>query len=513
MGVIFLRLAETLPDPIAPLLFSIVLQDIVEAIEVPGLEVNAWFLDDGVQVGTAEQVVRIMEIMEIMKREGPSRGLILNTLDNTPNKPSCKTTVWRKDFCERGEGEEEEMAMNFMDSGARTVTEEGTILLGAPLGSVEYVREASKSRIKKMEDIAEKLVFMEDAQSEYVLLRSCLSTPKMMFALRTVDPQLCEDLWEEVDDITRQSLQRILGVMPTDIQWQQSQLPVSMGGLGLRSARMHSFVAYALLYAGAESIHNDLRNKEWGCPLSPLSRSYIQRLQSLVGRENVENPITMEELGNTAQKTWSSEVDLRNQAAFQTRIREQGSSRDIIRTTSRSATRSSSHRSSSGWGSPSTGRRANAHHLRDILSALATAAHLNPRQEEQNLIPGSGRRPADIMVPQWLGGKDVAYDVTVINNFRQDLANKQLGDTRHALEKAKKTKNSLLGRLQEGGHHFHTSTGRGDRCVGGQGRKGGGQDRQGPGQTARTGGSPSQEPHVQEAVSCFEQGKHSHLAI
>ena len=47
------------------------------------------------------------------------------------------------------------------------------------------------------------------------------------------------------------------------------------------------------------------------------------------------------------------------------------------------------------------------------------------------------------MIPQWLGGKDVAYDVTVINNFRQDLAGRQLEDPRHALEKARKTKNDL----------------------------------------------------------------------
>ena len=252
-------------DPIAPLLFSLVLQDIVEQIEeeVPGLEVNAWFLDDGVQVGTAEQLA---QVMDIMKREGPSRGLVLNTLDNTLIQSKCKTTVWRRDFSER----KEELDIDCLDCGARMVTEEGIILLGAPVGSEEFVRSSSVTRIEKMEEIAEKLVFLEDAQSEYVLLRSCLSTQKMMFALRTVDPQMCEDLWARVDDVTRQALQRLLGAMPSDMQWKQSQLPAVHGGPGAQER------SAALLRGLCRILHR--------------SRAYPQRVEEQGARQPTQPP-------------------------------------------------------------------------------------------------------------------------------------------------------------------------------------------------------------------------------
>ena len=58
------------------------------------------------------------------------------------------------------------------------------------------------------------------------------------------------------------------------------------------------------------------------------------------------------------------------------------------------------------------------HHLRNILHATAAAAHLNPSKEEQGIIPNCGDRPADVYIPGWKAGRDVAYDVTVINNLR-----------------------------------------------------------------------------------------------
>ena len=232
-----------------------------------------------------------------------------------------------------------------------------------------------------------------------------------------------------------------------------------------------------------------MRSKEQGSPLNPLPRPYMQKLQSLLGRGDQEETITMEEFGGAAQKRWSNKVDLRNQAVFQTLIREQGSRRDIIRTNGVMMPHAGDWLNSipskvynlkirsrefippvkfrlgmpiyrtvgpcpscddvsdimgdhalnckRGGGE----RTARHNHLRDILTALATAAHLNPQHEEQNLIPGSGRRPADVMIPQWQGGKDVAYDVTVINNLRQDLAVRQVEDPRNALEKARRTKN------------------------------------------------------------------------
>ena len=41
------------------------------------------------------------------------------------------------------------------------------------------------------------------------------------------------------------------------------------------------------------------------------------------------------------------------------------------------------------------------------------AAGLGPVREGRFLLPGTDRRPADVLVPNWAGGKDAAMDVKV----------------------------------------------------------------------------------------------------
>ena len=43
----------------------------------------------------------------------------------------------------------------------------------------------------------------------------------------------------------------------------------------------------------------------------------------------------------------------------------------------------------------------------------AVSAGLGPTREGRFLLPGADRRPADAMVPNWVGGRDAALDVTV----------------------------------------------------------------------------------------------------
>ena len=50
---------------------------------------------------------------------------------------------------------------------------------------MEFERQVIEKRIDKVRDISDRLPLMQDAHSEYVLLRSWLSLPKLMFTLRT----------------------------------------------------------------------------------------------------------------------------------------------------------------------------------------------------------------------------------------------------------------------------------------------------------------------------------------
>ena len=62
------------------------------------------------------------------------------------------------------------------------------------------------------------------------------------------------------------------------------------------------------------------------------------------------------------------------------------------------------------------GERISRHnHLRDALHEMAVSAGLAPTKEGRFLLPGDDRRPADVFIPYWAGGRDAALDVTVVN--------------------------------------------------------------------------------------------------
>ena len=66
------------------------------------------------------------------------------------------------------------------------------------------------------------------------------------------------------------------------------------------------------------------------------------------------------------------------------------------------------------------GERISRHNqLRDALFDTAVAAGLGPVKEGRFLLPGQDRRPADVLLPYWNGGKDAALDVTVVNPLQR----------------------------------------------------------------------------------------------
>ena len=54
-------------------------------------------------------------------------------------------------------------------------------------------------------------------------------------------------------------------------------------------------------------------------------------------------------------------------------------------------------------------------HLRNAIFMAAQSAQLGPRKEEQALIPSRNSKPADVFIPHWTGGRNTAYDVTVVH--------------------------------------------------------------------------------------------------
>ena len=113
--------------------------------------------------------------------------------------------------------------------GIKPITDTGFTHLGAPVGSQDFVTRTVKSRVEKVKILLEKLSTLENAHSEFVLLRSCFALPKISYLLRTCPPtpeSLTE--WERFDGAVRCAMNDLLATSLTDQAWQQAELPVAV---------------------------------------------------------------------------------------------------------------------------------------------------------------------------------------------------------------------------------------------------------------------------------------------
>ena len=462
-------------DPLAGLLFSANLQPVIDTIEeeVPDLEVDAWFLDDGDQVGTLDQ---LRKVVDILLREGPPRGLVLSTSATVPAPGRPKTTVW----CP---ADLSSMPEDPLQRGLLRVREPGIILLGAPLGTPQFVREELSKKVEKVQEITSLLPGIEDPHTEFVLLRSCLALPKLMFSLRTVDTSAHQEPLIEYDRVTREALTRIMGSPLQDQQWSQATLPTSMGGLGLRSAVEHAPGAYAASYTSSQPLLKALLAIPEETPCLPLPQTTLDRFSELLGEET-----TTETLEGMGQKFLSLQADLAAAARLSDSVAAQGSLREQARLASLSLPYAgswlnvvpspalalhlrgpefisaikyrlganifrsagpcpacSAHSDTLGDHAlccGSKGERVSRHNaLRDALYSTAVAASLGPSREGRFLLPGDDRRPADVLIPHWTGGQDTAWDVTVIHPLQAATVAGAAASPGHALEVAVNRKN------------------------------------------------------------------------
>ena len=177
------------------------------------------------------------KVVDIILEDGPNRGLVLSTSYQTPNP---KSLIWSYDTTQLDDDP--------LQRGIPTLREEGTVTLGCPIRSVEFIRNYIEEKILKVQKLMDKLHTLNDAQTEYVLLRSCLQLPKIIYLLRTINSDPYLEQWSQFDHVTRDTLSCIIASDVTDKIWCESKLPLTMGGLRLRSAVDHAPAAYVSSY-------------------------------------------------------------------------------------------------------------------------------------------------------------------------------------------------------------------------------------------------------------------------
>ena len=101
-----------------------------------------------------------------------------------------------------------------------------------------------QARISKIQSTLAHLPDLHESQIECSLLRSCLSLPKIAFALRTCPPDFIYPALTAFDNLIGEALSQLVSSPLSNWFWSKASLPSSLGGINLRQAVLHAPAAY-----------------------------------------------------------------------------------------------------------------------------------------------------------------------------------------------------------------------------------------------------------------------------
>ena len=81
--------------------------------------------------------------------------------------------------------------------------------------------------------------------------------------------------------------------------------------------------------------------------------------------------------------------------------------------------------------------------IRDKIFLEAQHASLDPLKEVPSLVPGSQSRPADVFIRNWLDGRRVAFDISVVSPVQDAVVLRAADISGAAIEMRKASKNRI----------------------------------------------------------------------
>lgn len=425
-------------DPLAPLLFALVLRRFWLRHRPEGLAMDAWYADDGIIAGRPETV---QLAIERLVEHGPAFGLHVAV-----------------DKCELITATGEAPA-NISAFGKCLSYSEWTHL-GVECGSAE-------ARTRSAQVIAEKIarrvrvcgsIASEDAQACFSLLRLCGGFPRAVYFMRGMGAQ---PAWKDIDDATEEVI-RIMVPHLTRVAVEQVRQPIRDGGLGHRSCERHATIAFvaaahtaaklahhfsSLVHATVDTLVHTSMDAE--------SLAHFPRTKALMEEVLTQGPATKK-----LQRLWSQALD----AEVFDRLKADFTATDTARWAAAAGRGSSfwlsvpagceravrlssaafvvhltrrlglpiaeraicplcNNRQADAEGNhtlccSTSGAKTLVHHaVRDELYTLASVGLLRPQKEAHALINAPNQR-MDIMLPSGPESKQVLIDVAVTHALR-----------------------------------------------------------------------------------------------
>ena len=199
-------------DPLGPMFYCTSTQKLIARIKT---EYGQWYLDDGSLGGKVED---LMLAFVSLQSEAAKIGLHIN-------EKKCELISADQSVIQQFQSIAPDIAI---------VDPNGAILLGAPVGGQLSVDQMLEKKLTELQRLSHRLKGLQ-AHDAFYLLRNCFSLPKLQYILRC-SPCFTSSIIARYDDCIRSTLEFILNVQLRDDAWMQASLPVSAGGLGVRTA-------------------------------------------------------------------------------------------------------------------------------------------------------------------------------------------------------------------------------------------------------------------------------------
>ena len=217
-------------DPLGPLQFSLTIHSMLIQLQS---EFKVFYLDDGTLGGSHAEVMKDLQCLEVAANDP---GLILNhsKTEIVCRDPSTVNIFWS-------------LSPHF-----RWVEPSNACLLGSPIGDLSSIDSTLLSKLDALKTMGERLSLLH-SQDALLLLRNAFSLPKVLYVLQTA-PCFESTVLNNFDHLQRKLLESICNVQLDDNAWTQASLPITAGGLGIRSFTRLAPSAFLASAAGSSQI-------------------------------------------------------------------------------------------------------------------------------------------------------------------------------------------------------------------------------------------------------------------
>ena len=140
-----------------------------------------------------------------------------------------------------------DMLANFRGLGIEIDYSQNISFMKVPImGSQEFIDEFIQKKLHELTKTLDVLVELPNPHVAHYLLRQAAGVCKVQYFMRTTPVDMIRALFEGFDQTQKQVFEQLVGMELDETQWTQAQLPIKLGGCGVRSAIEGADAAYIM---------------------------------------------------------------------------------------------------------------------------------------------------------------------------------------------------------------------------------------------------------------------------